>query len=404
MKKLSDKLQLSGSCSNYPSPGDLRRPEETCMKCRPWPMSRASSEDLALGEICHVCSVVLLNEMKMIQTDSNRFKHAIQISRFNEMTFPNIGWFSCGDAACVQILRVLRSQQCGREIKLESVCIVDGPQAQSGLKISEDIWRYLAITDGLPRRGKCQCLAETNRWQSDIRHTTMTKCACRMWGRSLSPSLMVKPEPSRTCQVALYALSLSRISFDHRGISWLWKFGKFAFWTTVTTVHAAVIFACQSAFCCWRMGSRAGSKFKPMFSSLIWGPNHSQSYLTKHTIESSNRMHSFCIYNRSKKNDTGILRRRKRMQPSASHQLHAPRGKIHFPNWMPSSKVRRKLVSLILQTFKRNKQRNIQPHYDIDRIWNSDFLCLPKALTSKPVSMSLPMFLMYLFASNIAQR
>ena len=54
-------------------------------------MSRASSEDLALGEICHVCSVVLLNEMKMIQTDSNRFKHAIQISRFNEMTFPNIG-------------------------------------------------------------------------------------------------------------------------------------------------------------------------------------------------------------------------------------------------------------------------------------------------------------------------
>lgn len=66
-------------------------------------------------------------------------------SRFNEMTFPNIG---CGDAACVQILRFLRSQQCDREIKLESVCIVDGPQAQSGLKISEDIWPSLMAYRG----------------------------------------------------------------------------------------------------------------------------------------------------------------------------------------------------------------------------------------------------------------
>ena len=153
------------------------------------------------------------------------------------------------------------------------------------LRLSQG-WRYLKIS------GHHWWLTEVREMSMSggnkpmtVRHTTYDDdkmCARRMWGRSLSPSLMVKPEPSRTCQVALYALSLSRISFDHRGISRLWKFGKFAFWTTV---HAAVIFACQSAFCCWRMGSRAGSKFKPMFSSLIWGPNHSQlSYKAHYRI------------------------------------------------------------------------------------------------------------------------
>ena len=74
----------------------------------------------------------------------------------------------------------------------------------------------------------------------------------------------------------------------------LWKFGKLAFGLYIK----AVIFAwCQSAFCCWRMGSRAGSKLKPMFSSLIWGLNSIfwESTAKMHNVESSNRTHSFCI-------------------------------------------------------------------------------------------------------------
>ena len=277
------------------------------------------------------------------------------------------------------------------------------------LRLSQG-WRYLKIS------GHHWWLTEVREMSMSggnkpmtVRHTTYDDdkmCARRMWGRSLSPSLMVKPEPSRTCQVALYALSLSRISFDHRGISRLWKFGKFAFWTTV---HAAVIFACQSAFCCWRMGSRAGSKFKPMFSSLIWGPNHSQlSYKAHYRIIQSD---AFFLHLQSwKKNDTGILRRRKRMQPSAISSMRQEarstfRTGCQAPecegNW---SRSFCKPLSATNSCNIAATSTHITTHYDIDRIWNSDFLCLPKALTSKPVSMSLPMFLMYLFASNIAQR
>ena len=136
----------------------------------------------------------------------------------------------------------------------------------------------------------------------------------------------------------------------------LWKFGKLAFALYIK----AVIFAwCQSAFCCWRMGSRAGSKLKPMFSSLIWGLNSIfwESTAKMHNVESSNRTHSFCIIYKNHQTSTfhitlslnwfdrGILLTLKAVAISCQEP-----GKIHFPNWMPSSKVRRTLVSLILQT------------------------------------------------------
>lgn len=49
---------------------------------------------------------------------------------------------------------------------------------------------------------------------------------------------------------------------QHRG------WGGSTLWTHVLRTLYATVSSCQRAFCCWRMGSRAGSRLNPMFSNL----------------------------------------------------------------------------------------------------------------------------------------
>ena len=87
------------------------------------------------------------------------------------------------------------------------------------------------------------------------------------------------------------------------------------------------------------------------------------NYLTKHTIESSNRMHSFCIYNLEKKNDTGILRRRKRMQPSAISSMRQE-ARSTFRTGCQAPECEGNWSRSFCKPLSATNSCNIHPHYD----------------------------------------